>query len=172
MSESRSPSFFCKKSVRVFQEHSITSNRQYASSWRMKCIISARTSRILCHSWFNSVRVVRWEAVKQRCYKPGNRRNDLAPPVTFIQHLSRIFSTRFICQRCLNNLRYLSVASWSSTVSIGGSTLYSKVKTSQPISPWEYSSIRASKRRKTSVGSCCTLEERMAVSKLAVKLCR
>lgn len=64
------------------------------------------------------------------------------------------------------------MASGSRTVSMGGSTLYSRVKTSHPISPCEYSSIRASRRRSTSAGSWCTLEERIAVSKLAVKLWR
>ena len=57
-------------------------------------------------------------------------------------------------------------------MSIGASTLYSKVKTSQPISPWEYSSMRASKRRRTSGGSFWAFEERIAVSSVAVRLWR
>lgn len=54
----------------------------------------------------------------------------------------------------------------------GASTLYSKVKTSQPISPWESSSIRASRRRRISGGSNCAFEARMADSRVAVRLCR
>lgn len=64
------------------------------------------------------------------------------------------------------------IESGSSTVSIGASTLYSSVNTSHPISPCEYSSMRASNRRSTSGGSFCAFEERMAVSSVAVRLCR
>ena len=103
---------------------------------------------------------------------PGSRRNMRAPHVTLNHPLSRAISILFICHRCLNNFKYFSMASGSRTVSMGGSTLYSRVKTSHPISPCEYSSIRASRRRSTSAGSWCTLEERIAVSKLAVKLWR
>lgn len=76
-----------------------------------------------------------------------------------------------MCHRCLNSFRYFSIASWSSTVSIGALTLYSSVKTSQPISPCEYSSIRASSRRRTSTESLWAFEERIAVSRFAVRLC-
>lgn len=103
---------------------------------------------------------------------PGTFRNDRAPLVTRIHPLFSASSTRFNCQRYLNNFKYFSIASESSTVSIGESTLYSRVNTSHPISPCEYSNMRASKRRRTSVGSCCALEERMADSSVAVRVCR
>lgn len=105
-------------------------------------------------------------------YAPGSRRNMRAPPVTLNHPLSRAISILLICHRCLNNFKYFSIASGSRTVSMGGSTLYSRVKTSQPISPCEYSSIRASRRRRTSTGSWCALDERIAVSRFAVKLWR
>ena len=56
--------------------------------------------------------------------------------------------------------------------SSGGATLYSRVKTSHPNSPWESSSIRASRRRRISGGANCAFEPRMADSRVAVKLWR
>lgn len=82
------------------------------------------------------------------------------------------YSTRLICHRCWNILRYSSMLRGSSTVSSGAETLYSSVKTSHPSSPWVNSSMRASSRRSVSGWSADEVEPRRAVSSVAVRLWR
>lgn len=133
-------------------------------------------------SWdvFYAIQILDLVSTKGQCCKfdlsernsPGTLRKDRTPPVTRIHPLFSASSTRFCCHRYLKSFRYFSIDSGSNTVSMGESTLYSNVKTSHPISPCEYSSIRASKRLRTSIGSYWALEDRMAVSKVAVRLCR
>lgn len=103
---------------------------------------------------------------------PGTCKNVREPPASRIQPFVSVPSIRLIFHMWLKSLRYFTIASESMTVSMGESTLYSSVKTSQPISPCEYSSIRASSLRSTSGESFCAFEERMADSRVAVRLCR
>jgi hypothetical protein len=110
--------------------------------------------------------------IRRKGGPPGILKNVLAPPATRIHPLLSVDSMRFMRQRWLKILRYLIIDSGSSSVSNGASTLYSSVNTSHPISPWEYSSMRASKRRRASGGSFCAFEDRIAVSSVAVRLCR
>lgn len=103
---------------------------------------------------------------------PGTRKRDLLAPANRIHAFVNVTSTLLSCHKKLKSFKYLTIQSLSMTVLIGASILYSKVNTSQPISPWEYSNIRASRRLSTYGGSSWAFELRIAVSRVAVRLCR
>lgn len=100
---------------------------------------------------------------------PGIVSNSLDPDVTLIHPCVRAVSTRLKRQRWWNSFSYSTIAFESSTALRGASTLYSREKQSQPTSPCEYSSIRASSRRRTSGESYCALLPRIAVSRSDVR---
>ena len=99
-------------------------------------------------------------------------RTPRAPVMQRRQVLPRANSTRFTRQRKLKTFRYCVEPQGVMTTSTGASILYSSVKQSQPISPWLSSSMRASRRRRTSWESYWAFEARMACSSCAVRLCR
>ena len=104
-----------------------------------------------------------WLIVERRPRAPVIRRRQVEPSAN---------STRLMRQRKLKTTRYCLLAQEVMTTSTGASTLYSSVKTSQPMSPWLSSRRRASRRRRTSGESYCALEPRMAWSSWAVRVWR
>ena len=121
----------------------------------MKCVISAMVQRAVFQSRarLRSLSLSPMEASRPRA--PVMRRRQVEPKAN---------STRLMRQRKLKATRYCLLAQLVITTSTGASTLYSSVKTSQPMSPCPSSRRRASRRRRTSGESYCAFEPRIAWS--------